>query len=262
MRNRLFLLALLTAVIIIQAVLRSAAVATPFTGGSTLGGFTFWELRRVLPLGVFAAGALLFSCAATAQCAQAALQFSSRSSTSLAHQLSSIASAGIWCGAPCMASCYNALPCIFPWLNDFNSDSWQTTQHLEWLLHGSIITLILCRLLSRSKHPAAAYATLPLAMLCLLACGQMWFGLSLILLPIGLMAAGGAAMLFGRGRRWAIIPLLTAAIMVPVLFMFSISGYFPQPAPAISEQAVWVTYACTLLLLAPAFFLKASSLRS
>ena len=71
MRNRLFLLALLAALILIQAVLRSAAMSTPFHGGSTLGGYTFWELRGVLPLGVFAAGSLLFLSAAAAQCAQA-----------------------------------------------------------------------------------------------------------------------------------------------------------------------------------------------
>ena len=160
-----------------------------------------------------------------------------------------------------MASCYNALPYIFPWLTAYDPTSWQTAQHLEWVLHGSIIAMVLCRALTLAKPAIAAYITQPLSLLCLLACGQIWFGMPLILLPIALMGAGGAAMLLGRGRRWAVIPLLTAAIMNPVLFLFNTSGCFPQPAPVVSEQ-VWVTYISTLLLLAPALVLKVSSLRS
>lgn len=261
MRNRLFLLALLAAVIIIQAVLRSAAVSTPFHGGSTLGGYTFWELRGVLPLGVFAAGSLLFLSAAAAQCSQAALQLIRKKPSTLGHKLGSIASAGIWCGAPCLASCYNVLPYIFPWLNAYDPQGWQTAQNLEWVLHGSIIALILCRVLTLCKPGLAACFTLPLSLLCLLACGQMWFGQPFILLPIGLMGAAGAAMLLGRGRRWAAIPLLTAVIMNAVVFLFSVSGCFPMSAPVVPEQ-VWITYICTLLLLAPALFLKATSLRA
>lgn len=261
MRNRLFLLALLAALILIQAVLRSAAISTPFHGGSTLGGYTFWELRGVLPLGVFAAGSLLLLSAAAAQCAQAVLQLIRKNQGGLSHKLGSIASAGLWCGAPCLASCYNVLPYIFPWLNGYDPQGWQTAQNLEWVLHGSIIALILCRILTLCKPGVAAYFTLPLSLLCLLACGQMWFGSPFILLPIGLMGAGGAAMLLGRGRRWAALPLLTAVIMNAVLFLFNVSGHFPKPAPVVDEQ-VWVTYICTLLLLAPALFLKATSLRA
>ncbi|MBR2314452.1 MAG: hypothetical protein IKA55_06310 [Akkermansia sp.] len=165
MRNRLFLLALLAALILIQAVLRSASMSTPFHGGSTLGGYTFWELRGVLPLGVFAAGSLLFLSAATGQCAQAILQLTQKNRSGLIHKLGSISSAGLWCGAPCLAACYNALPYIFPWLNSYDPQGWQTAQHLEWVLHGSIIALVLCRILTLSRPAAAAYLTLPLSLL-------------------------------------------------------------------------------------------------
>ena len=262
MRNRLFLLALLTAIIIIQAVLRTAAVSTPFSGSSTLGGYTFWELRGVLPLSVFSAGSLLFLSAATAQCAQATLQLSTRNHSNLIHKLGSIISAGIWCGTPCMASCYNALPYIFPWLNAYDPHGWQTAQHLEWTLHGSIIALILCRMLTLSKPAVAAYITLPLSLLCLLICGQMWFGIPFILLPIGLMSAGGSAMLLGRGRRWATIPLLTAVIMNAALFGYNVAIGSPLQTATYPTTVFWITYTCTILLLAPALFLKASSLHS
>lgn len=261
MRNRLFLLALLAALILIQAVLRSAAMSTPFHGGSTLGGYTFWELRGVLPLGVFAAGSLLFLSAATAQCAQAILQLVQKNKSSLIHKLGHIASAGIWCGAPCLAACYNALPYIFPWLNDYDSQGWLTAQHLEWVLHGSIIALILCRVLTVCKPGMAACITLPLSLLSLLACGQMWTGIPFILLPIGLMGAGGAAMLLGRDRRWAAIPLLTAVIMNAVLFGYNVAVGHPLQTVTYPETPLWVTYTCALLLLAPALYLKVASLR-
>lgn len=261
MRNRLFLLALLAALILIQAVLRSAAMSTPFHGGSTLGGYTFWELRGALPLGVFAAGSLLFLSAAAAQCAQAILQLAQKNKSSLAHKLGSIASAGLWCGAPCLAACYNALPYIFPWLSAYDPQGWQTVQHLEWALHCSLIALILCRALTLSKPRMAAYLTLPASLLCLLACGQMWFGIPFILLPVGLMGAGGAAMLLGRGRRWAAIPLLTAVIMNAVLFGHNAAAGQPLQTAPYPATALWATYACTLLLLAPALYLKVASLR-
>lgn len=260
MRNRLFLLVLLAALIIIQAVLRTATMATPFSGGSTLAGYSFWELRSSLPMGVFSAGCLLFLSAAAAQCAQAALQLCRKGDRSLSRKLGSIVSAGLWCGAPCMASCYNALTCIFPWISTCNPQAWHTPQLFEWLLHGSIIALVLCRALTLSRHPASAWITLPLSLFCLLICGQAWFSLAFILLPIGLMGAGGAAMLLGRGRRWAILPLLTAFAMNQLLFLLGASNQFPQSTPPILTQAVWCIYACTLLLLVPAWCLKVASL--
>lgn len=256
MRNRLFLLALLTAVIIIQAVLRTASVSTPFSGISTLGGYAFWELRGVLPLGVFSAGSLLFLSAATAQCAQATLQLSTRNRSNLIHKLGRIVSAGIWCGTPCIASCYNALPYIFPWLNADDPQGWQTAQHLEWTLHGSVIALILCRMLTLSKPAVAAFITLPLSLLCLLVCGQMWFGIPFILLPIGLMSAGGSVMLLGRGRRWAAIPLLTAIIMNAALFGSNVAIKYLLQTATYPTTPLWITYTCTILLLAGPFYLK------
>ena len=259
MRNRLFLLALLAALILIQAVLRSAAMSTPFHGGSTLGGYTFWELRGVLPLGVFAAGSLLFLSAAAAQCTQAILQLVQKNRSGLIHKLGSIASAGLWCGAPCLAACYNALPYIFPWLNDYDPQVWQSAQHLEWALHGSIIALILCRVLTLCKPAVAAYLTLPISLLCLLACGLMWFNAAMILLPVGILGAAGGVMLI-QWRKLSFIPLLAAVITNG--FIFTIFGDYQSPpvSPIALDTAVWITYTCTLLLLAPALFLKVTSL--
>ncbi len=253
MLNRLFLLALLVMLLLMQAVLRSAAQATPFSGGETLGGISFWELRGALPLGVFAAGFLLVTTAAMAQCLQTALSLAHTRSRIHAHA-GQIASACLWCGAPLMAMCYAALPCIFTWLHAFDPQGWQTLQHLEWVLNGSIIALVFCRVATLSQRAFFTCLTLPLGLLCLLALGQMCFNQALILLPAAAMCTAGLLMLTGRGRKWASIPLLTAAGMNAALFYTT--------APAISTIApCWLVYTLSLVLIATPLGLKIASLR-
>ena len=261
MRNRLFLLALVAALLLVQAVLRTAATATPFSNATLWDSYTFWDLRGVIPLGVFTAGVLLVISAATAQCAQAALYIAGRHQQ-LARKLGCIASAGLWCGAPCMATCYNALPHIFAWLTGhYEASPWQTAQYLDWVLHGSFIALILCRVLSTCQKQGYAYIILPLSLLCLLACGLMWFNSAMILLPPGILGAAGGAMLM-QGRKSSIIPLLTAFIANHLLFaVFGGADYQSPPvSPFALDTAVWITYTSTLLLLAPAVYLKTTAL--
>ncbi|MBR5889529.1 MAG: hypothetical protein IKY92_05740 [Akkermansia sp.] len=261
MRNRLFLLALVAALLLVQAVLRTAAMATPLSSATLWGTYTFWELRGVLPLGVFIAGALLVTTAAAAQCAQAALLIAGRYQQ-LTRTLGSIASTGLWCGAPCLASCYNVLPHIFAWLSGYyEAAPWQTAQYLDWVLHGSCIALILCRVLSTSRKQICACIILPLSLLCLLACGQMWFNAAMILLPPGILGAAGGVMLIQK-RKSSVLLTATAFVTNGLLFtMFGDADYQSPPASPIAlDQTVWITYACTLLLLAPALYLKATSL--
>lgn len=262
MRNRLFLLALVAVMLLVQVVLRTAAMATPLSSTTLWGSYTFWDLRGVLPLGVFTAGALLVISAAAAQCAQAALQLAGKRHDRFCCMLGSIASAGLWCGAPCMASCYNALPHIFAWLSGLHEGApWQTAQYLDWVLHGSFIALTLCRVLSTYQRRSIAYITLPLSLLTLLACGQMWFNSAMILLPIGILGAAGGVMLIQK-RKLSPLPLLTAFIANGLLLtMFGNADYQSPPASPIAlDQAVWITYTCTLLLLTPALYLKSTSL--
>lgn len=261
MRNRLFLLALVAALLLVQAVLRTAAMATPLSSATLWGTYTFWDLHGVLPLGVFMAGALMVTTAAASQCAQAALHIAGHHQQ-LARALGSIASTGLWCGAPCLACCYNALPHIFAWLTGYHEASpWQTAQYLDWVLHGSFIALILCRVLSTGRKQGYAYITLPLSLLCLLACGLMWFNAAMILLPPGILGAAGGVMLL-QGRRLSALPLLTAFIANSLLFTLAGEADYQSPpvSPLALDTAVWMTCTCTLLLLAPALYLKATSL--
>lgn len=77
MRHRLFLLALITILLLVLGLLRAAAVATPFHGGCTLGGISFWELRHDLPTGIYCAGLFLLAIAAFCLCGQAARRLKS-----------------------------------------------------------------------------------------------------------------------------------------------------------------------------------------
>ena len=253
MRNRLFLLVLVAVLLLMQAVLRSAAQATPFSGGATLGGISFWELRGALPLGVFAAGLLLVTTAAMAQCLQAALSLG-RSRSRIQAYAGQIASASLWCGAPLMAMCYAALPHVFSWLHAYDPQGWQTLQHLEWVLNGSIIALVFCRVASLSQRAFFSCLTLPLGLLCLLSLGQMGFNQALILIPAAAMCPAGLLMLPGRGRKWACIHLLTAAGMNAALF------YCTAPAISIIPPC-WLVYTLSLVLMATPFGLKIASLR-
>ena len=249
MQNRLFLLALVAVLLLMQAVLRSAFMATPFSSGETLGGISFWELRGAIPLGIFAAGLLLLTTAAAALTAQAATQLT-HGTPRIRKHLSVLAAASLWCGIPTVAGCLNALPYIFPWLLAYDSGSWQTQQHLEWTLHGSMLILVICHIAGQIR-PAASPWLLPLPLLCLLALGQMGFNQAFILVPTAIMSAAGILMLLGRGRRWAAIPLLTGVVMNGALLWLTANPIATIPAAS-------VVYTAALLLLGIPFYLKAT----
>ena len=248
MGNRFFLLALVGALILLQAALRTAAQATPFSSAETLGGITFWELRGALPLGIFALGMLLMSTAAMCLCLQSALCISG-SQNRLRKQARAIASASLWCGIPLVAMCMASLHYVFPWLSAYAPDGWQTLQHLEWVIHGSLVTLLLCHALPLCDKRTFAYISLPLSLCCLIAQGQMCFRSPLILIPIAIMSAAGMLMIPGRGRKWAFIPLMTAIGMNAALFQLT----SPQES---ATPAAWAVYLICLLLIMVPFTLK------
>ena len=251
MRNRLFLLVLVAIILLIQAVLRTAAQATPFTPGNTLCGTPYWELRGALPLAVFGAGLLLVCTAAAAQCAQAAFLLAGRRHN-LTRNAGTYATAALWCGIPAMVASSGELPHIFPWLLSYDSAGWQTREHLEWAMHGSLALLIICRLMHATEKQQVAYFTLPAALLCLLATGQFGFGHAFILVPIGIMGAAGCLMLRSSRYRWAPIPLLSAVFMNGGLLWLT-------AGPVATIPAAIGIYFTTLLALAVPFFLKTTS---
>lgn len=248
MRNRLFLLTLLSVLLLVQAVLRSATQATPFSGGDTLGGIPFWELRGAIPLGIFAAGLFLVAAAAAILCMQAALQLwkGSPQKNSRAHTL---VSALLWCGAPAMAICYNALPHIFNWLQAYDPTGWQTRQHLEWVLHGGLALLILCHVLAQFRRTTFAWLILPATLLFLLALGQMGFNHTVLLTPTATISAFGFLLLIAKRYIGAGVLLAVSGLIHFILLWY-------QASPVATIPAAAVTYIATLLALAAPFYLK------
>ena len=255
MRNRLFLLALVAVLLLAQAILRTAAQATPFSSAETWGGYSFWELRGALPLGFFAAGFLLVITAAACQCLYSALQLSNHAPRLQKHA-GLLTSACLWCGIPAVACCLNSLPQVFDWLRAYSPSSWQTQQHLEWTINASMLALIFCRVLSQVfPHRITPILTLTLPLLSILALGQIGFNMVLLLIPCAIMSAAGALMLTGRGKSWAAIPLLTAVIMNAYLFILTAPESSAIPAAAFA-------YTGMLLLLFGLLLLKLAALRA
>lgn len=251
MRNRLFLLTLLSVLLLVQAVLRSATQATPFSGGDTLGGIPFWELRGAIPLGIFAAGLFLVAAAAALLCMQAALQLW-KGAPQKYSQAQALVSALLWCGAPAMAICYNSFPYIFDWLQAYDPTGWQTRQHLEWVLHGGLALLVLCHVLTLYKRAAFAWFILPATLLFLLVLGQMGYNHALLLISTATISAFGFLLLMSRHRIGAAILLHKAGLIHFVLL-------WCQASPVSTIPAAAVTYAATLLALAGPFYLKITS---
>lgn len=253
MRNRLFLLALVAVLLLVQSALRAAAQATPFSGGSTWGGISFWEIRGALPMGVFAAAILLVCTAGMAQLTLAALRMTGRSGR-LGRNASALTSACLWCGAPLLLACYPSLSFVFSWVQGTSLSAWQTETYLQWAIHGSLILLILCRFINFSNRAWVAWVQLPAALLVLLILGLICFNSAMILFPCAAMSTAGFLMLYGRGKRWAAIPLLTAMAMIFTLVWFSATHY------AASFPAL-IIYLLTTALLAVLLHLKLSALR-
>lgn len=251
MQNRLFLLTLLSILLLVQAVLRSATQATPFSGGDTLGGIPFWELRGAIPLGIFAAGMFLVAAAAAILCLQTALQLW-KGAPQKNNQAHTLVSALLWCGAPAMAICYNALPHIFSWLQAYDPSGWQTRQHLEWVLHGGLALLVLCHVLAQFKRTAFAWFILPASLLFLLALGQIGFNHALLLIPTATISAFGFLLIMRRHCIGATILLLITGLIHFVLLWCQASTAATIPAAAL-------TYIATLLALAAPFYLKTAA---
>lgn len=248
MRNRLFLLSLLAILLLMQAVLRTAAQATPFSGGELWGCISFWELRGAIPLGVFAAGWLLASTTAPLLCLQAALTLR-RGLPETGNPASRLISALLWCGVPAVVSCFNGIPYIFDCLTSPDSANWQTRQHLEWALHGGLILLIICHFLALTRRREAAWFILPVSLLAPTALGLIGCGNPLILFPGAIIAATGCILL-GSGLRIQAILLLFLAAGINFILLWL------HASPVADTPAAVVTYIITLLVLCLPLYLK------
>ena len=236
MRRRLFLMALVAALMLVLAALRAALMATPFSGGSTWGGYSFWELRHSLPQGVFSAALLLICSAAFSLCLQSAVKLA-QGETTCTSALLHVASACLWCGVPVLASCTLCMHLIFP------PETMSIPAGLPFQVLGAIILiLMLCLPAARLRHKTFAWLCLPVSALSLLICGELQ-GQSLTMLPGCIFLSAGMA-------------LLQAGYRLPVSAGICILGagmHAILTGPGLSGGFV---YAATLLCLSPALYLR------
>ena len=230
MRRRLFLMALVAALMLILAALRAAYMATPFSGGNSLGGVSFWELRHSLPQGVFTAAILLLCGAAFSLCMQAALKLARGKMRNIDTFLR-VASACLWCGVPTLASCTLCMHLIFP------PETTCAPSELPFEILGVVsFLLILCLLTARLRHQAFAWLCLPVSLLSLMICGELQ-GQAINTLPGSIFLATGLAFCIARRH-------LSVAIFVCIV------GICTHALLTCPDLACGTAYAATLLCLA------------
>lgn len=230
MRRRLFLMSLVAALMLILAALRAAHMATPFSGGSTLGGISFWDLRHSLPKGVFTAALFLICGAAFSLCMQAALKLAREKMRNI-DTLLRVASSCLWCGVPTLASCTLCMHLIFP------PEATCVPSELPFEILGVVsFALILCLLTAQLRHQAFAWLCLPVSLLSLMICGELQ-GQAIITLPGSIFLATGLAFCIARRH-------LSVALFVCIM------GICTHALLSCSDLACGIAYAATLLCLA------------
>lgn len=218
-RHRIFLLTLVFFLLIVQSLLRSAAVATPFSGTTLPGGFTFWELRGQLPTGVAAAALTAVLAGAGCQIWQG-LRMLGRYS---APAVDRAAGCGLWCGWPLLACCFSGLGYILP-------EPAPLPIPLPYMVNGSLVLLVACRFVSRRCHPAAGCFCVLAALTALLVPGWLYADAEAeFICAVLLLTAGGLC--FPRRRVVGLLLLVAGAILTGY-FVLRLSAVAENPRPA------------------------------
>lgn len=236
MRRRLFLMALVAALVLILAALRAALMATPFTGGSTWGGYSFWELRHSLPQGVFSAALLLICSAAFSLSLQSAVNLALKKDICI-NSFLRVATACLWCGVPVLACSRLCMHLIFP-----PEMTCIPSELPFWVLGTISFILMLCLPAAQLRHKVFSWLVLPASVLSLLTFGELQ-SQTLAILPGCLFLSAGMVLLLA-GYRFSVsscICILGGALHA-MLTIPGLAGKF--------------AYAATLLCLTPALYLK------
>ena len=229
-------MALVAALMLVLAALRTALMATPFSGGSTWGGYSFWELRHSLPQGVFSAALLLICSAAFSLSLQAAANLALKKDICI-NSFLHVATACLWCGIPVLACCRLCMHLIFP-----PEMTCIPSELPFWVLGTISFILMLCLPAAQLRHKVFSWLVLPASVLSLLTCGELQ-SQSLTMLPGCIFLSAGMA-------------LLQAGYRLPVSAGICILGagmHAILTGPGLSGGFV---YAVTLLCLSPALYLR------
>lgn len=266
MRHRVFVLLLAGALLLAVTTLRQAAQATPFSDTFFMGSIPLWDLRAAIPFGIFCAGLFAAGFGMSAQLLRSILLLTGKKQSCTFRLSGRISTAALWCGWPFVACCMGALLYIEP--RYFIPEAADIQPHhldvlrplLSYQLYGSIILMVLCRLLE-SIFPGRRWVgglCLPLVVLVLLSTELFWGGdkYGTLLIAAALMLTPALFCLNKLCRIIAGLLLLASAAAFGVIFQArDAAGIFP------TGTADYICYAVVLTVVSGLVFFKISELR-
>ncbi len=219
MKSRVFLVALVMFLLLINAAFSQVVNATIFSGGELFGLIPYWELKESLPCGIFAAAALVAALGIGAQFWGGLLPACGAGEWVPSRRFMQFATAGVWCAWPLLGACLAVAGFLFPWAADgAQGELWyQSRTALMLQMGGALILLAGLRMVQGFRSGKAGLPDALFAALVALSCGLLWWeGRALDFLAVALIAPLALALLLApparQKHRVALGWLLAAAL--------------------------------------------------
>ncbi len=219
MKSRVFLVALIMLLLLVNAAFSQVANATIFSGGELFGLIPYWEMKESLPCGIFAAAALVAALGIGAQFWGGLLPACGAGDWVPARRFGQFATSGVWCAWPLLGACLAVAGFLFPWAADGGQgEAWfQNRTALMVQVGVSLLLLAGLRMVQAFRHGKSGLADAMLSAAVALSCGLLWWdGRALDFLAAALIAPPALALLLSPPQkqkpRVAQAWLLTAAL--------------------------------------------------
>lgn len=185
--KRAFLIILVLFVLLAATTIQHTINTPPFGPEKILGIVPVYEMIFALPAAIFAAGVMGVMLGLGAELWRALLPICGADWVPT-RRLTALADAGLWCGWATVATCYTALPYIFPWIGVGSTAPLCTIGNYRLLLCIGLGTMITARLFNHFlPRRQGLWATLLCAAVGLGA-GQFWWnGLPVDFLALALL---------------------------------------------------------------------------
>ncbi len=264
MKSRVFLIALVLLLLLVNAAFAQAMNATVVSGGSLLGLIPFWELKHSLPCGIFAAAALAAALGMGAQFWAGLLPACGAGKWVPAKHLSQFATTGLWCGWPLLGACFAVAASLFPWASPgAQGEAWfQSRNALMVQLGASVVLLAVLRAVQGMRGGKAGLPQVFVSAAVALSCGLMWWnGRALDFLAMALIAPPALSLLLAppakKKARNSLAWLLVAALALGTYAcgsQYLMVAYLPEPVSGWGLLSACCAGLALLLTLALALF--------
>ncbi len=259
MKSRIFLVALVMLLLLINAAFSQVMNATIFSGGEFLGLIPYWEMKESLPCGIFAAAALAAALGMGAQFWGGLLPACGVGKWVPEGHFSSFATAGLWCGWPLLGACLAVAGFLFPWAAEGASGApgYCCRAVLMWQMAVGILLLAGMRMVQAMRGGRAGLLQALVAAAVALSCGLLWWdGRALDFLAVALVAPLALSLLLAppakRKQRVLLAWLLVAAL---ALGTYACGTQYMMVAYLPAGAAGWGTLSACCAVLAPVLML-------